>query len=210
MWLLPLALGAAGGLVSAAGNIYGNAQDPLNPRIRDLKAAQARGQLTAQGQALANQGYAQAGRALTENTEEMGRRLAAMGGSSGADIAALHAGSQKATADLYSALGQNVAKEMNAESQELTDLKALRRQRAVGAAQAALGAAAAGAQAGAAINAYKKGGGIGGNAGVPEKEPDLSKWDAADQATMRALAAAGMPWDRIIGAYMGPSTVAGE
>lgn len=150
-----VAAGVAAG--TAAANAAANAPDSQVPRIRELKRARARGLLTASGQADVEQGYDQARRMQTGAQEATAKQLAAMGGTSGADIKALREASDKGTSDLYSQLGQRVQEERQAEAQELEDRRALKRQRLVG---TLTGSAKAGISAGSMAGqaaAYQQG-----------------------------------------------------
>lgn len=160
----------AGGVAAgtAAANAAANAPDSQVGRIRELKRARARGLLTASGQADVEQGYDQARRMQTGAEEQTAKQLAAMGGTSGADVKALREASDKGTADLYNQLGQRVQQERTAEAQELEDRRALKRQRLVG---TLTGAAKAGISAGSMAGqaaAYQQG------KSKPAAAPDFS------------------------------------
>lgn len=156
---VPIALLVAAGVAAAnaGANAYANSKDSLGPRLDELKNARARGLLTTSGQQDVEQGYDQARRMQTAAQENTARQLAAMGGTSGADIKALREADDAGTGALYSQLGDRVARKRNEEAQEEMDTKALRRQRLVG---TITGSAKAGISAGTAVakaEAYKEG-----------------------------------------------------
>jgi hypothetical protein len=145
------AAGAAAGGISTAAS---NANTGNKARIQALQEAQRYGKLTTEGQAAADAGYSQAARGMTAVSDRAASDAAKMGGTSGADIAALNAGSQVAAADLARKAGDTFREQQQKESDELVGRKEVRRGRTMQAVSAVTGGAIKGMQAAATLKGY--------------------------------------------------------
>lgn len=183
--LVLIAAGIAAGATAGA-NAYANSKDSQIPRIKELKGARARGLLTTSGQQDVEQGYDQARRMQTAAQENTARQLAAMGGTSGADIKALREADDKGIGTLYSELGDRVQQTRKGEELELAQHQHLKRQRLLGTVKGSVQSGAAVGSAVAQAEAYKTG------KGKPAEMPDFSGLDADTAAAGSAYWKAGI------------------
>lgn len=158
---------AIGSSVSAAGS--GNKE-----RIKELKQATRRGDLTASGEALAMTGFEEAKRAEAASADRVARQLAASGATSAADIVAIQEQHQAEVGKLYERLGDRRVEMKERERGELGDRLAYRRrQRALditSSIKAGVGAGSAAAQSAALKDGKDK----------PLAEPDFKTLDKTD------------------------------
>lgn len=127
--LLPLigaGLGVVSGGVGVAGAMYANKQTGNTPRIKELKQAQATGQLSRTGQLTATIGQEQAKIAQDEAIRRAAAQQGALGFASSADMAALDAARVGAERAAAAESAQAIGREFAAEGQELEDRKQLR------------------------------------------------------------------------------------
>lgn len=147
-WMLPAVVGTVTGLATAGANIVANAQTGNTQRIRDLKRAQASGDvITADARRNIDQATEIARRGAQQVSEDAARRAAMSGATSGVDAMAIQEGQRRVTQDLFDKTADAFQAARVGEEQELEDRKALRRQRTVDTINSALksGTQAAGA-----------------------------------------------------------------
>lgn len=157
-------LGAVQGGVALGSQIAANAQTGNSAKIRALKSAQGRGQLTPEGEAEAMAGRAQELQGIAAADASTTAALGQMGATSGRDIAAAGMAKQAATRDASQRFTDRWAQTFAGQSQELEDRKAIRRDRTNKAVSTGLEMAGQGAQsAGSFMGLTQKG---------PAGEPD--------------------------------------
>lgn len=140
-WVVPLIIAGVQAATALGTAAAANAGTKNGPRIRGLEDAQAKGRLTAQGQAEADIGIEEEKAALGEDKMRNSAVLGMMGATSGRDIAAQRAADQTATQRQVNAAADRARKAFAGEAQELEDRKAISRQRTLGMINLAVGQA---------------------------------------------------------------------
>lgn len=161
-----LAIGAAA--LSAGANIAANASNPLGPRIRQLKQAQANGGLAADDQRVVDAQFGAAQRNIAATREDQQRALSMLGDTSGAAIKATGAAADEAVANAAERAADTFRQARASEKDELAGLQEVRRQRIMDTIGAAVQGGMGGAEAGARLDAYTN------DKSIPSKTPDFS------------------------------------
>lgn len=161
-----LAIGAAA--LSAGANIAANASNPLGPRIRQLKQAQATGGLAADDQRVVDAQFGAAQRNIAATKEDQQRALAMMGDTSGAAIKATGAAADEAVANAAERAADTFRQARAAEKDELAGLQEVRRQRIMDTIGSAVQGGMSGATAAARLDAYTN------DKSIPAETPDFS------------------------------------
>lgn len=141
-WIVPAVAAGVAAAGTAGTSIAANKATGNKARIKEIKRAKAQGELTAEGEAMAEAGLQQQRRGITALADQQRQIMAMQGATSGQDIRAAQEATNTALADLGERTARQMREVQASESQELEDRSALRRQRTMKTIQSTIGAGA--------------------------------------------------------------------
>ena len=151
-WLVPAIAAGVAAAGTAASSAASNAATGNQRRIKELQRARSTDEfVTDEGRAMAEAGLQQQRKGITALAEQQRQLMAMQGATSGADIRAAQEATNAALADLGERAADQMRAARAAESQELEDRKALRRQRTMKTIQSSVGAGVSAFMGGAEV-----------------------------------------------------------